>query len=258
MSYEKSLFEIFNYISKKHPEFFSEVRLPDVEQSHFFKELGFLGVFSYAKNSACELAALCDKYGSDKGEIIKGPHPYAWPSHTYSDYYQRLWGHCRGNVKRVFECGLGSNNPNFPSSMGTLGRPGASLRVWRDYFPNAQIYGADIDKNILFSEERISTYYIDQLNPQAIAKCWLEIGDENFDFIIDDGLHTFEAGSCLFTHSIAKLSEGGIYVIEDVSVRDFKQYKEFFKAKNYLVDYVSLYRPKIALGDNNLLVIRKS
>ena len=49
-----------------------------------------------------------------------------------------------------------------------MGKPGASLRVWRDYFPNAIIYGADIDKDILFAEERIKTFYIDQLDPVAI------------------------------------------------------------------------------------------
>ena len=34
--------------------------------------------------------------------------------------------------------------------MGIKGKPGASLRVWKDYFPNANIIGVDIDENILF------------------------------------------------------------------------------------------------------------
>jgi hypothetical protein len=41
------------------------------------------------------------------------------------------------------------------------GKPGASLYVWRDFFPNAYIFGADIDKEVLFNDKRITTGYID-------------------------------------------------------------------------------------------------
>jgi hypothetical protein len=76
----------------------------------------------------------------------------------------------RQHIKKFFECGLGTNNPNLLSSMGSMGKPGASLRVWRDYFLNAIIYGADIDKDILFAEEKIKTFYIDQLDSVAIKE----------------------------------------------------------------------------------------
>lgn len=171
MSYDNTVFEIFAHIAKKHPELISLLVSTNAEFSDFEKELAFRATFYYSKNNECEFASLCDKYGSDKGEISSTGHPYPWPSHTYSDYYIRLWSHCRKNVKKVFECGLGTNNPNLPSSMGILGKPGASLRVWRDYFPNAQIYGADIDKEILFTEERIKTYFINQLIPESIKQC---------------------------------------------------------------------------------------
>ncbi len=253
MSYNQTIIEILLHIAKKHPEILNHLPLTD---DNFEKDLGFKGTFYYSKNLSCELAFLCDKYGSDKGEIKSSDHPYSWPSHTYTDYYSRLWGHCREAVTKVFECGLGTNNLNFPSSMGSFGKPGASLRVWRNYFPNAMIYGADIDKGILFSEDRIKTFYIDQLNPEAIKQYWLEVSETNFDFIIDDGLHTFQAGSCLFTHSIEKLSSSGIYVIEDVSQDDLKKYKYFFKTQNYLVDYVSTKGPNF-IFDNNLVVVRK-
>jgi hypothetical protein len=75
--------------------------------------------------------------------------------------------------------------------------------------------------------------------------------------MIDDGLHTFEAGSCLFEHSISCLAEHGIYVIEDVMVRDLLRYREFFSGKEFLVDCVTMFRPNIVDRDNNLVVIRK-
>lgn len=211
----------------------------------------------HSKNMLCDIAQLCDLYGSDKGEIKPTGHPYAWPSHTYSDYYSILFSHCRNNIKKVFECGLGTNNPELLSSMGKNGKPGASLRVWRDYFPNAIIYGADIDRDVLFEENRIRTFYMDQLNPQSIQEYWKLLGEDNFDFMLDDGLHTFDAGSTLFINSIEKLSKFGTYVIEDVLLDDLFRYKDFFKNTPYIVNYVVLTRPSLPTRDNNLIVIRK-
>ncbi len=211
----------------------------------------------YQKDLASELSALCDKYGSDKGEIVSSGHPYPWPSHNYADFYEGLFGHCRHYMKNIVECGLGTTNLNVPSSMGTLGKPGASLRIWREYFPNAQIYGADIDKNILFQEEKISTFYVDQTSPDSIDMLWKAIHSTEIDLIIDDGLHTFEAGVCLFEHSYSRLRQSGIYIIEDVAVHSMVKFRSYFKSKNYKVEFVNLYRPNRPLADNSLIVIRK-
>jgi hypothetical protein len=225
---------------------------------YFESDLEYKITTYYTKNMTDEIAQLCDLYGSDKGEIKSQGHPYAWPSHTYADYYSQLFSHCRNSVTKVFECGLGTNNPELLSSMGIHGKPGASLRVWRDYFPNAIIYGADIDKDVLFEEERIKTFYMDQLNPKSIKEYWEIVGEDNFDFMLDDGLHTFEAGSSLFNNSIGKLSKLGTYVIEDVLFEDLCRYKDFFRNSPYAVNYIVLNRPNLPLRDNNLVVIRKA
>ena len=234
--------------------------LPEKDAAHLARiadDTELKTLIQYNKNHDDILARLCDVYGSDKGSLTADAHAYPWNSHNYTDYYSRLFSHCRNHVKKVFECGLGTNNPNLPSSMGVNGKPGASLRVWRDYFPNAMVYGADIDCDILFQEERINTWYIDQLNPDAIRKFWETVGEHDFDFIVDDGLHTFQAGSTLFTYSIDKLAQHGVYVIEDVTCEDLEKYKEFFKTTNYTVEFVTLYpSPNNAFFDNNLVVIR--
>jgi hypothetical protein len=141
--------------------------------------------------------------------------------------------------------------------MGDRGKPGASLRVLRDYFFNASVYGADIDKDILFDEERIKSFYIDQIDPEAIRSFWQSVGVSDVDLIIDDGLHTFEAGSTLFLHSIDKLSKTGIYIIEDVAPTDLFRYQVFFENKNYVVEFVLMSRPRIPLANNSLVVVRK-
>ena len=44
----------------------------------------------------------------------------------------------------------------------------ASLYMWQEYFPNAEIFGADVDKRILFNEGRIKTYFVDQYSFESI------------------------------------------------------------------------------------------
>ena len=212
----------------------------------------------YSRDSQSFLASLCDKYGSDKGALNQGSQPYTWPSHSYTDYYSRIFSDRRLDVRKVFECGIGTNFPEVPSSMGLTGKPGASLRVWKDYFPNAEIFGADIDRRILFQEERIRTFHIDQLNVQSIFDFWQSVGKQDFDFILDDGLHTFDAGITLFENSISALAENGVYIIEDVWPINLVKFQDYFLNTNYDVEYVTLDRPNLTLSDNCLVVVRKS
>jgi hypothetical protein len=209
--------------------------------------------YNYNNNSLTEL---CEKYKSDKGSINhkkKGIWP--WQTHTYSNYYYSLFNHFKDDVKLVFECGLGTNNPNLPGNMTANGVPGASLKVWRDYFKNAQIYGADIDKDILFEEDRIKTFYVDQLNTPSIKAMWGKIGIRNFDIIIDDGLHTTDANINLFLNSFKKLKKNGIYIIEDVKSEEFSNIME--KLKNFSPELVILGKNNLySMGDNNLIIIR--
>jgi hypothetical protein len=79
-------------------------------------------------------------HGSDKGRR----------AHNYTTVYSALLRGKFNQPYRVFELGLGTNNPELLSTMGVAGTPGASLRGWRELFPNATIYGADIDRTILF------------------------------------------------------------------------------------------------------------
>ena len=205
------------------------------------------------------LSELCEKYGSDKGfiNIDIDNKPYNWHPHTYATYYHSIFNLSRESIKYVFECGLGTNNPNLKSNMTENGIPGASLQVWRDYFFNAQIYGGDIDKEILFEEERIKTFYLDQLNSNSIKSMWENIEVEEFDIIIDDGLHEPEANYNFFINSFHKLKKDGVFVIEDVS----NKYLVYLQNKliNYDIDIiVGFTQSKKVFGNNNLIIIRKT
>ena len=59
--------------------------------------------------------------------------------------------------------------------MTVNGKPDASLRVWKDFFPYAKIYGGDIDSDTLFTEDRILTYHVDQFDNFSIKNMWSKI-----------------------------------------------------------------------------------
>jgi hypothetical protein len=224
-----------------------------------FYEHGF--TTEYAKNNS-ELNALCDKYGSDKGEVTSENNPYVWDSHNYADAYELMFRLRKNDVQLLIECGLGSNNPNLISNMGIDGKPGASLRVWRDFFPNAKIIGIDIDSDTLFEEERIKTYQCDQTSPESIQNFCnnSSIQHSSVDIFIDDGLHEYHAGISLFESMNKYLAENGIYIIEDVIQKDYKLYKDYFSEikDQFSIHIINLHRPNRPVSDNRLFVIRRA
>ena len=215
----------------------------------------------YLGKSNNDFNSLFDLYGSDKGshnEFNESINPFGFP-HNYAEFYNLIFSPIRYQVENLFECGLGTNNIKQPSNMGERGIPGASLRAWRDYFPNADIFGADIDKGSLFNEERISTYFVDQTNPFLIKRMWNDIGIKYFDIIIDDGFHSFDAACCLYENSIDKLKRGGIYIIEDITLGFWPSYIDYFQNKNncsYLIPFKKI--GTASKRDNSILMVIKS
>jgi hypothetical protein len=150
------------------------------------------------------LAELFNRYGSDKSSN----HNY---HHVYGAIFER-----GGAFTHILEVGLGTNNEEVVSNMGPRGRPGASLRAFRDYLPAAQIYGADIDRRVLFTEDRIATFFVDQLDPASFDGLKHAILGE-LDLVIDDGLHSPAANIAVLDFAVRKLRPGGWVVIEDIA-----------------------------------------
>lgn len=157
------------------------------------------------KNSS-ELAQVLNKYGSDKASC-----------HNYNIIYSYIINDLdRYKPLNILEIGMGTNNPSLVSTMGASGAPGASLRAWQDYLPNANIFGADIDMEILFNKERIRTHYVDQLDMSTY-----NVMQNNFkvkyDMIIDDGLHSIGANLNTLLFALENINDGGWIVIEDIA-----------------------------------------
>lgn len=168
----------------------------------------------YSYNNETELCRIMDSSGSDKGPNFKN-------SGNYTKIYDYLFKDIKSTAQWIFEVGLGTNNTDVLSNMGEDGIPGASLRGWKKYFDIANVIGADIDSRILFTEDRISTYYVDQFDSNSIIELWQNFENIEFDIIIDDGIHDLysnDSGNLnFFKQSIYKLKKDGYYIIEDVA-----------------------------------------
>jgi 23S rRNA U2552 (ribose-2'-O)-methylase RlmE/FtsJ len=125
--------------------------------------------------------------------------------------------------------------------MSTNGRPGASLFSFRDYLPNSNIYGADIDENILFECDRIKTCYIDQLDMNTFDNIKTKFGDIKYDLIIDDGLHSIGANLNTLLFALYNINDNGWIVIEDINLNTIDNWRSvdfILKSSNKFITYI--------------------
>lgn len=201
-----------------------------------------------------KMCRIMTKYGSDKGS--------GW--HNFTTAYSVLFKEHGEQPLRIFELGLGINDPEDVSKMWGNGRPGASLRGWRELFPHALVYGADINRRILFREDRIKTFYCHQLSPESIRELWSEPDlKSGMDIIIEDGFHTFEANLSFLEGSLEHLRPGGTYIIEDIAREFMDQWRErvetmyLSRYPEYKFAFVVLPNSLNTIADNNLLVVHR-
>jgi len=211
-------------------------------------------------SSETELDLLAEKHGTDKGGRNRPVLNPDRERHNYSQVYDFLLASRKSQVSSVFECGIGSKNQSVEGNMGPSAEEGASLRVWRDYFPQASIVGVDIDSECLFQEERIRTFQCDQTNRVQVSELF-SLLDSHFDLIVDDGLHTFDANLSFLNVAHRHLRTGGYHVIEDVHVNDLGRWKSIAESDSSLSELVAsivtLRKPGGSRADNNLVIFRR-
>jgi len=111
---------------------------------------------------------------------------------------------------------------------------GHSLRMWREYFPNARIIGIDMMQPTL-PMDGIEFYICDQNNPMQLASIFF---DTKFDVIIDDGSHIIEHQIKSIQTLFKNVNEGGKYIIEDIQnlESDMERFKTEFIAPDTVYD----------------------
>jgi len=163
-----------------------------------------------------DLAELNKKFNTDKG----GKHCYL------QKYYQPTFSPLRESTRKLLEIGV---------------YEGASIRLWREFFSNSDIYALEI------LHKRAGMFNGDDKVHLTIGSSMDEKSYQNIptdlDIVIDDGSHKPEDQYNTFRIAYEYLKKGGVYVIEDVrditrlrelmeshkdkiTIHDFRQYSE--------------------------------
>lgn len=147
-----------------------------------------------------ELRRLRDKWGAGKGDDVI----------LMADFYHLLLSGQRDSVRKVLEVGIGHS-----SCMGEGYRFGASLFMWEEYFPNAEVYALDVRPEVMVNQGRIRSFVCDQGSEASLRAVMPLLGD-GFDLIIDDGSHDPAHQVLTAGMFVPLLGPRGLYVIEDL------------------------------------------
>lgn len=185
------------------------------------------------------LHQLGQKHNTDKVDSI-----HTFKGKSYCDIYDQYFNGIRHQVTKFVEIGI---------------RGGASLKMWKEYFPNATIYGIDIDpKCKQFEEERIKCFIGDQNNREFLLQVKDEIGQ--YDILLDDGSHITNHQIHSFNILYPNCKPNGFYIIEDLrcSYEEFLNHHDLRRVwpgmtynqsndplKNYRRDFISFTEDKV-------------
>lgn len=129
-----------------------------------------------------------------------------WGVHRYTPHYERHLSHLKDEQFTLLELGIGGYTNKR--------RSGASLRMWRWFFPRAQIVGLDIEDKTWLTKGRQHAYLGDQTDPEILQRIIDERGAPMV--VIDDGSHIPAHVRSSFQYLFPRLPEGAIYCIEDI------------------------------------------
>lgn len=146
------------------------------------------------------LAELADPNRTDKNTL-----------HSYLDTYEKLLSGKKESAKNVLEVGI---------------YRAGSIKMWHDYFPNAQVYGLDImhyndvwdgvkNNNRITLFTSTDAYNQDFFNNHFLSK------NIKCDFMLDDGPHTLESMKAFIIMYSKLMTDDGILIVEDVQAGDW-------------------------------------
>lgn len=122
-------------------------------------------------------------------------------THSYLPVYQELFEEKQLSATNVLEIGLGH---------------GGSIKLWNDYFPNADIYCLDINTSWGVRCNLNSPRIHLQLRDAYTEECVSSFQAGSFDIIVDDGPHTLESMVFTVEKYSSLLKPDGILVVEDI------------------------------------------
>lgn len=192
----------------------------------------------------CQLDELGRKYNSDKCNVqymswnppANGNVPRDWPQdlhlpvvgHNYVEIYDQTFMPIKNESLKILEIGMGV----WPWN-------GHSMRIWLEYFPNAELHIIDnvannFQCNFDFDNSRVKFHVLDQSNEEQLQRFVDSQPARYFDIIIDDGSHQADHQILTLRKFFNNLlKENGFYFVEDIHDRKFLNYvQELFISAN--------------------------
>lgn len=174
------------------------------------------------------------KYGSDKTGY-----------HNYEVIYSALFDNL-DKVNSVLEMGI---------------HMGSSLRAWKEIFANAKVVGLEYNVERFFTEDRITSFYVDQTKEDTFNNFINFTEGKQFDFIVDDGCHWFEETKRTFIKLLPLLKVNGWFVVEDIRLEFEEMWLDIAQQlpANYEWYLVNLNDLAKTNGDDNIvLAVRRT
>ena len=140
--------------------------------------------------------------------------------HSYiSNFYNNKFNFFKNKKIKILEIGI---------------LQGHSIKLWEKYFPNAEIFGVDIQNIIEHSfSERVKIIFDNAYSKDFIKKIQENFG--KFDIIIDDGPHTLETQQFFLQNYQSLLKDSdSIIILEDVYSNAFNVLKKQFPDFNII------------------------
>lgn len=152
-----------------------------------------------------KLTEIANKHYTDKGSLC----------HGYTEIYPK---YLPENPKKIFEIGI---------------HAGGSIRMWNEYYPNLEcIYGLDFHptgstlnsyKQIQAENKKYKFFYGDQSNREHLDNIATVIGDEQLDFLLDDGSHNVDDQQITLARLLKTVKSKGLYIVEDMADKIYPQ-----------------------------------
>jgi len=189
--------------------------------------------------------------------------------HNFTEFYDNYFNNLRNESFKVLEIGIFK---------------GESLKMWKEYFPNSEIYGLDITNLKHLEEDRI---FIEQADQTDIHRMNTVFPNTKFDIIIDDGGHSMYQQQLTLISMLHRLKRGGYFIVEDLHtslkyhsfynndptkrtaldlIENFKNKKEDFKGFYMPEEYIKAIYDQISFceiykfnnGDSITSILRKN
>lgn len=144
-------------------------------------------------------------------EIVDNSKTDKNTTHSYLPLYQKLLENKKETAKNVLEVGIYN---------------GGSIKLWNDFFVNANVYGLGIMnienvwEGIKNNDKIILHTSTDAYNETFFINHFLNKNIQ-FDFMLDDGPHSLESMKQFIKLYSQVMTDDGILIIEDVQSWDW-------------------------------------